>query len=65
MDGDRATVALAAQALHTAARGHKREAEHHRRQARKLARQLDELRSECAKRGISLVIDTAPKEAQS
>jgi hypothetical protein len=54
-----------AKTLQESARSHKRAEFHHRKQARLLMRQLDELRRECAKRGISLVIDTAPKEAQS
>jgi hypothetical protein len=64
VSGDRATAAIAAQALHSAARSHKREAAHHRRQARDLMRQLDQLRVECEARGITLIIDKA-EEAQS
>lgn len=64
MTGERAIAAHAAQALYSAAREHKRAEFHHRRQARTLMRQLDQLRTECEARGIQLHIDTA-EEAQS
>lgn len=66
--GDHVTGALesAAQALHAAARGHKRSEFQHRKQARDLMRQLEQLRRECAARGIELQIDTdPPKEGHS
>lgn len=66
MKPDRVTAALAAQALHSAARAHKREEAHHRRQARTLMRQLEQLRADCARHGITLdIVDTAQQEAQS
>lgn len=58
-------LARAAQTIYDAARAHKRAEAQHRRQARDLMRQLDQLRRELASRGIQLEIDTAPKEAQS
>jgi len=67
MTSEGVTAALqgAAQALHNSARSHKRAEGQHRRQARDLQRQLDRLRATAAAYGITLVIDTAPKEAQS
>jgi hypothetical protein len=54
-----------AQELHASARAHKKAEFHHRKQARALMRQLDELRRECAARGITLEIDTEPGGPQS
>jgi hypothetical protein len=60
--GDRVTAALErqAQTLHAAARAHKRSEFQHRKQARDLMRQLEELRKACEERGITLEIDTDP-----
>lgn len=59
MPADRVTVALtsAAQTLHAAARDHKLAEGQHRKQARRLMRQYDELRLELAARGIELQLD--------
>lgn len=55
-------AAQSAQALHAAARAHKREEAHHRREARKLMRDLDRLRRDLAAHGIELRIDTDHEE---
>lgn len=61
MDADRVTATLivgAAQTIHSAARAHKQAEAQHRRQARQLMRQLDQLRAECAAHGIAFEIET-------
>lgn len=60
----RAALDRAAEALQQSARSHKRAEQQHRRQARNLMRDLDQLRTVAASFGIELQIDTA-KEAQS
>lgn len=68
MQPDAATASAlkqAAQALHGSVRTHKRLELHHRRRSRDLARQLDQLKAQCAQLGIHIELDTAPKEAQS
>jgi hypothetical protein len=54
-----------AEALQESARAHKRAEFHHRKQARALMRQLEDLRADCEKRGITLVIERHSQEAQS
>lgn len=68
MADEYATAALngAAEALHQSAQAHKTAEFHHRKQARKIRRQLAALEAECARRGITLVIGTDPlKEGHS
>lgn len=68
MTDESATAALqgAAQALHQSAQGHKNLEYHHRKQARKIRRQLAQIEVECAQRGITLEISTDPlKEGHS
>lgn len=71
MTDESATAALrgAAEALHQSAQAHKTAEFHHRKQARKIRRQLAALaalEAECARRGITLVISTDPlKEGHS
>jgi hypothetical protein len=64
MTDESATAALqgAAEALNQSALAHKSLEFQHRKQARKLRRQLERLRSECVARGIEIEISTDPKE---
>jgi septal ring factor EnvC (AmiA/AmiB activator) len=62
---DAATAAAfrgAAQALQDSARSNKQAESHHRRQARKLTRQLDAFQRECERLGISFELDTDPHQ---
>jgi hypothetical protein len=58
MTDESATAALkgAAEALHQSAQAHKTLEFQHRKQARKLRRQLARIEAECARRGITLEI---------
>lgn len=65
-EGTGPALVNAAQAIYAAARAHKSSEIHHRRQARNLMRNLDELRREAARHGIQIEIGKAPnREAQS
>ncbi|MEQ8834271.1 MAG: hypothetical protein RIB67_07475 [Miltoncostaeaceae bacterium] len=56
---DTQVLAQAAQALSQSVRTHKRAVAHHRREGRRSARALEDLRAELARRGVALVIDGA------
>jgi hypothetical protein len=63
---DSAAMALAeaADTIEGAARAHKRAAQHHRREAARLMQRLAEIRRECERLGIDLIITQARKEPQ-
>lgn len=65
MKPDRVIAATAAQALYSAARAHKRQEAHHRRQARALMQKVEQLRADLAAYGITLILDDTAREAQS
>lgn len=59
MGSDAATaLAQAASGLRESARTHKRLSQQHRRQAKALLQQLDQLERDCAELGITLQLET-------
>jgi type II secretory pathway component PulJ len=55
----------AAQAVHAAARSHKRAAATHQREAKKLYRLFDQLEAQCRQRGVAIEITQIPEEGDS
>lgn len=62
MTDEATALAKAAQQVHEAARSHKRSEFAHRRQARALMKEYDELRKQCEELGITVVVHQAKKE---
>lgn len=55
----------AAQVIYAAARAHKRSELHHRRQAKSLMREFDQIRRECDRAGIHIEITQTPLKEES